>query len=433
MPFSQRNIFYLRASPHVVLQTILYLDPRDLRWMNSSAYNDRRTANNKDNDELDSEEQSTGDIIWAKALSKLRYKIMPKLRAESIEGEYLSSTNKKEKVDVHIEPDFQMAYFFRKTSGKHAVLLKEKKLQFPASPTSKTEASMEMPPPMMPASAMQRSNAADEMPLSRLANRQSNQQRDNIVSLGSRIENEEGIDIKPRKRLRDDDDEEPSASNLLEPQPIRIKEEDTDDVQLLDDMPMSAAQEEEIHQAVESIDVDATVADDKKPKLHVNYSGYRIFGKCFIVVIEPTKRTKRLRPLLFQTEIPVERHQLSATPVPRQSRETPLPSSRATPNRRNQSVDLDEEGPRSDSRRLSGGLFRGTPSDYTPTPTPEPSERRAEMQNTMAVSEGAAATSAVTFQDTDEEVDMDKSSSVMLATQMLEGGIAGQGNDIDDD
>lgn len=89
---------------------------------------------------------------------------------------------------------------------------------------------------------------------------------------------------------------------------------------------------------------------------------------------------------------------------------------------------------RSDSRRdrLSGGLFRGTPSDWTPTPTPEPTERRLEQENPMA-SIASASTIDVTINDTDEEADMDDSNSVMLATQMLEGGIAGQGNDIDDE
>lgn len=412
--------------------------------MNSSAYNDQRAATNPDNDELDSDEKSTGDIVWAKALSKLRYKIMPKLRSESIEGEYLSSTNKKEKVDVHIEPDFQMAYFFRKVSGKHAVLLKEKKLQFPVASTS-TLAPVEMPPPMMPASAMTRSSAADSMPNSRLAARQSNQQADNLVSLGSHIANEEESeeDIQPRKRARKDDDGEERVADLFsqQPAPIRIKLEDEDevDVQMLENMPGSIqAEEAQQQQLAESIDVDS-MEDDKKPKLLVNYSGFRIFGKCFIVVIEPTKRTRRLRPLLFQTTIPVERHQLSATPVPRQSRETPLPStasSRDTPNRRSQSVDLTDEQmeARSDSRRdrLSGGLFRGTPSDWTPTPTPEPTERRLEQENPMA-SIASASTIDVTINDTDEEADMDDSNSVMLATQMLEGGIAGQGNDIDDE
>lgn len=49
---------------------------------------------------------------------------MPKLRRESQEGGPLGSTNKKEQVDVHVDVDFQMAYFFKKVPGRHAVLLK---------------------------------------------------------------------------------------------------------------------------------------------------------------------------------------------------------------------------------------------------------------------------------------------------------------------
>ncbi|KAE8236580.1 hypothetical protein A4X13_0g9102, partial [Tilletia indica] len=40
---------------------------------------------------------------------------------------------RKEKVDVYAAYDFQMAYFFRKMSDRHAVLLKDKSLVFPNS------------------------------------------------------------------------------------------------------------------------------------------------------------------------------------------------------------------------------------------------------------------------------------------------------------
>ncbi|KAE8213294.1 hypothetical protein CF326_g9851 [Tilletia indica] len=41
--------------------------------------------------------------------------------------------SRKEKVDVYAAYDFQMAYFFRKMSDRHAVLLKDKSLVFPNS------------------------------------------------------------------------------------------------------------------------------------------------------------------------------------------------------------------------------------------------------------------------------------------------------------
>lgn len=34
MLFSQRNAYYLRASPYTVIQMILYLDSRHVQWMN---------------------------------------------------------------------------------------------------------------------------------------------------------------------------------------------------------------------------------------------------------------------------------------------------------------------------------------------------------------------------------------------------------------
>ncbi|UZJ52405.1 hypothetical protein CBS101457_001725 [Exobasidium rhododendri] len=470
MPFSQRNIFYLRTSAHVVLQTILYLDPRDVKWMNSHAHIDDadEQAENDDDDDDDDDHMyernhSTGDLVWSRALARLKHKIMPKLVAESIDGQLLSSTNKKEKVDTHIEPDFQMAYFFRKVGGKHAVLLKEKELKFPephtnnaaavaTSATTTAAPSNAMLPPILPASAMKRSNARDAMPESRLAARQYNQ-TDNVMTEGTRIATEDGTleqgeeeeeeeeeeDVKPGKRKRgqnelDDDGTEGfsmSMSSFSQPQPIRVKEEEETDLQMPDAMadPIMA----------EPIDLDA-IQDDKKPRLHVNYSGFKIFGKTFIVVIEPTKRTKRLRPSLFQTAAPKERHQLSSTPVPRQVRETPERgaslSSRRSSSLARSEVEEDEEDveeERMDSRRgnrYNTGLFRGTSSDWTPTPTPEPERRKAPPYE-IAMTESATDDADNTHNE--EQGYTDDSTSMMLATQMLQGGIAGQGNDIDDD
>ncbi len=109
--FTQRNVFYLRASPYVVLQTILYLDYRHVAWMNEHP-----------------------DIL-TQVLSILRTRIMPKLRKESDASGKLSAMSKKERVDVYSDRDFQVAYFFRRMDDRHSVLLKEKSLVFPADPT----------------------------------------------------------------------------------------------------------------------------------------------------------------------------------------------------------------------------------------------------------------------------------------------------------
>lgn len=109
--FTQRNVFYLRASPYVVLQTILYLDFRHVEWMNLNP------------------------SILTQVLSVLRTRIMPKLRKESDSSGKLSAMSKKERVDVYSDRDFQVAYFFRRMDDRHSVLLKEKSLVFPNDPT----------------------------------------------------------------------------------------------------------------------------------------------------------------------------------------------------------------------------------------------------------------------------------------------------------
>ena len=109
--FTQRNVFYLRASPYVVLQTILYLDYRHVEWMNLNP-----------------------DIL-NQVLSILRTRIMPKLRKESDSSGKLSAMSKKERVDVYSDRDFQVAYFFRRMDDRHSVLLKEKSLVFPNDPS----------------------------------------------------------------------------------------------------------------------------------------------------------------------------------------------------------------------------------------------------------------------------------------------------------
>lgn len=109
--FTQRNVFYLRASPYVVLQTILYLDHRHVQWMNQSP------------------------LVLPQVLAVLRTRIMPKLRKEADSAGKVANMSKKERVDVYSHPDFQVAYFFRRMDDRHSVLLKEKSLIFPQDPT----------------------------------------------------------------------------------------------------------------------------------------------------------------------------------------------------------------------------------------------------------------------------------------------------------
>ncbi|KAE8217205.1 hypothetical protein CF319_g8649 [Tilletia indica] len=118
--FSQRNLYYLRSSPYTVLQMVLYLDARHIAWMNAPS---EETGGRRPN----------GEVIMQKALSVLRTRIMDKLRKESGTNGRMGVVSRKEKVDVYAAYDFQMAYFFRKMSDRHAVLLKDKSLVFPNS------------------------------------------------------------------------------------------------------------------------------------------------------------------------------------------------------------------------------------------------------------------------------------------------------------
>ncbi|MCO5590019.1 hypothetical protein L7F22_043988 [Adiantum nelumboides] len=425
MSFSQRNLYYLRASRNVVMQAVLYLDPKNLRWMNAPLYV-------FDDDEMDFEEDITedgkrrtrtiGDEIIKKALDHLSKVLMAKLYKEKREdGSLSSSTAGTRKVDQYIDVDFMMAYFFRQVDKKHAILLKKKDLKFP----QKREP---MAPPMISASKM-RKNQTDQptiLPPSRLAERQANEtDRHDIVA--------EGQDIGSRTddiRVKEEDDAFDTNFSFTEQETVEnveIEEEPANDT---------------------AIDLDA-IEDDKKPRISVSYTGFRIFELTLILVIEPTKKIKRLRPELFREEVQTEKHLLSATPLPDQHRQTPLPPSQPTRNSRSLSVassfdgdDADDNDDqqtaqqRADSRRLasvnrqsSGGpLFRGTPSDWEPTPTPTPApEDRGTQTNTSMDDED---------NDSETEERPEESAGFALATQLLNADGAengGRGYEDDDE
>ena len=125
-----------------------------------------------------------------------------------------------------------------------------------------------------------------------------------------------------------------------------------------------------------------------------------------------------MHPGLFETQIRTERSQLSATPIP-ELREPPDPASRTGVLPTNSADD------RADSRRANSlgresRLFRGTPSDYEPTPGPDANE------------EGKSS-GQIRPHHHDGEEDENQPSFV-LATQMMEGSIQQRfGNELDDD
>lgn len=88
--YKSRQSLYLRISLTSVLQMTLCLDERHCGWMS--------------------------DAIMERVIAALKSRIGPKLRKEAKEG--------KEKVDVYRGAGWQMAYFYRKSSTRHAVMLK---------------------------------------------------------------------------------------------------------------------------------------------------------------------------------------------------------------------------------------------------------------------------------------------------------------------
>lgn len=132
--YGRRNIFYLRVSPTLVLPCILYLDPRHVLWLN------------------------THPSILHSALHFLKPRILTKLEREAkviripagddrskntnaapgsssrrpyFEKRKWGEISGKEVVDVARQPEFHLAYFFRKQTDRHAVLIKDKDLIFP--------------------------------------------------------------------------------------------------------------------------------------------------------------------------------------------------------------------------------------------------------------------------------------------------------------
>lgn len=167
-----------------------------------------------------------------------------------------------------------------------------------------------------------------------------------------------------------------------------------------------------------------------------------------VVVIEPSRQMKKRAPELFAVQTAAstanqQMRRISETPVPSSSRGPPDVASMRTPSRARSSFleDEDEDEHPRDSRNISRtpirgsalgrGLFRGTPSEYeaTPTPTPEPEGRR--IQDALQSERGDDEEREEEDEGGEEQVD--QSASFILASQMLEDGVGGEGNDIDDD
>lgn len=286
--FTQRNVFYLRASPYVVLQTILYLDYRHVAWMNEHP-----------------------DIL-TQVLSILRTRIMPKLRKESDASGKLSAMSKKERVDVYSDRDFQVAYFFRRMDDRHSVLLKEKSLVFPADPTlaevkveDEGNANLHAPIPRAsatpaPAAAMtpaggSSSEAAvqikdspepEALPSSPNASMASlSGADDNALFRGLGEDDDDSLAMPPptsTRRRRGTVDADTSTTAPRRSKRVRIQEdikpdpatESTDDPPA--EVPLPANDYDDYDADNAAIVITEEDEEKMKPKLHVRYAGFRM-------------------------------------------------------------------------------------------------------------------------------------------------------------
>ncbi|TKY86714.1 hypothetical protein EX895_004354 [Sporisorium graminicola] len=335
--FTQRNVFYLRASPYVVLQTILYLDYRHVEWMNLNP------------------------SILTQVLSILRTRIMPKLRKESDSSGKLSAMSKKERVDVYSDRDFQVAYFFRRMDDRHSVLLKEKSLVFPSDPSlgevkleEEGEGNLHAPiPRATPApgraasvvaatgvqdggssaqpvrikdspDAQEAITSSPNASMAALSGADDNDDNALFRGGGAAEEDQDAVSMPPpatssstrrtrasssvnndtgrrskRVRIQEDVDVKPDPSAALEVDQSTAERGQSDDQPGTEDAAIVITEEDE---------------EKMKPKLHVKYAGFRIFGKLLVLVVEPSKRTLAAHPELFGEKKTVEIRQLSVAP-----------------------------------------------------------------------------------------------------------------------
>ncbi|PWN20296.1 hypothetical protein BCV69DRAFT_299431 [Microstroma glucosiphilum] len=335
--YGRRNIFYLRVSPYLVLPCILYIDPRHVLWLN------------------------THPSTMPATLKFLKGRIMDKLEREAkVKKWKQDGQNWEKKIWGDISADFHLAYFFRRQTDRHAVLVKEKEKVFPSAQGRYRQ----------PTSAK-----------------------------------------RPRQTAYDDEDDDglgagagPSASRLRSEQgevgDVQIKPdpEDEDDAErcLLGDSRDDRAG------VTFAVPDEEEEMEDVKPKfkLKVKYRDFTIFTKSLIIVLEPSPAARARSPDLFLSQQSAERRQLSVTPAvgagvsagTLYSRSSSQRGSRDPRGMREDSTASTIAGSRRDARTGSTPLFRGsmTPSeagdtpegdasrfDWSPSPSPVPRSPRA--------------------------------------------------------
>ncbi|GAA5889116.1 hypothetical protein JCM5296_007170 [Sporobolomyces johnsonii] len=352
--FRPRQSSYLRISPTSVLQMILYLEPYHVDWMNNS--------------------------VLERMLFALKDRIPLKLAQEQEKKKGKERTQ----VDVFRGADYQMAFFFRRTSDKHVVLLKNKTLHYTAlSPTPRARSRSPLPPP------------PPHPPKTKHAPAQPHAESTSSVSSSKRPlprgsdDSGEPLDLsRDPGSDKDDLNEEPAAKRRAverereggEEEVVVIKGEPLEEELGLGEVVTSYGRSSDEGTPLfreEAEDVKEAIDPDVKPQLKVQYQGYSIFGRSLVVIVEPwppLSEEERARPRLMNTEV----RQLSASVAPDAYRRSPAT---ATPFSDSRAGSMSATpAPRS---RPGGGarpLFRSetTPLVESVRGTPDPRGRHDE-------------------------------------------------------
>ncbi|TFK75800.1 hypothetical protein BDN72DRAFT_785798 [Pluteus cervinus] len=279
MVFRTRNPYYLRISEQDVLPIYLYLDERHLEWMS--------------------------DFTLQRVLVDLRPHILTKLK---IEAEYVGATSataaKKITVDTHRGDGYQFCYFLRKTDP-HSVLVKTRSYvaveKGTVQPSNVAKASKKKPT----AQKRKRSHGSPRKDES------DEQQKRRRKGKGKAVV-EDSDDSLDADESDDNFDPRPRGSSSKSKSTRRTRNIDDEDFEMDDSNPS----DEDVDHDAPPETMDLTIEDEEekpKPALRLNYKGFRIYGRCLCIVVEPWPRLPN--PPESQPNAPArEQRQLSAVP-----------------------------------------------------------------------------------------------------------------------
>ncbi|BGP52562.1 hypothetical protein JCM8202v2_000117 [Rhodotorula sphaerocarpa] len=366
--FRPRQSNYLRISPTTVLQMILYLEPAHVEWMNNS--------------------------VLERMLMALRDRIPLKLAQE---GPGKAKGREKTQVDVFRGTDYQMAFFFRRSSDKHVVLLKHKHFYDPP-PSQAGSQPQPQPQPGRPSGGQKRARSISVPMSGRRAASES-------VEPGGTGDGD-GDDRPSKRRAGSTRAREPLFSGLPEGA-------DDDDVVFVKDEPVEEdglppARDDQDGEARSGVGAgeenlgEVKLEDDEAMEAKPTLKSYRIFGRTLVVIVEPyppLDPKDLARPLSGLT---TEVRQLSASVAP-------------------------------DSYRRRSAAPGGGRSSISVTPAPAPGDRpggslfrREETEDAQSLRGSVTPSLAAYDTDREEEEEEDeqmrklRATSVMLANEWPE-------------